>query len=83
MAERDENTCRKDFAPSEAVAVGAAFEAIESKAAKQRQAVAGPSTGKGKKQSGVRNLREAVKGRTSEKVAAAVGMKARTYEKEV
>jgi len=83
MAERDENTCRKDLLPTEAVALGAAIEAVESKAAKQRQAVAGPSTGKGKKRSACGKLPQAVKGKTREKVAAAVGMKARTYEKEV
>ena len=80
-AQCDENTCRKDFAPSEAVAVGAAFEARESKAAKQRQAVAGPSTGKGKKRSGVAKLTTPMKGRANAKVATAVGMKRTTYEK--
>ena len=36
-AERDENSCRKDFDPSEAVAMGRAIEAIEAPLAKQRQ----------------------------------------------
>ena len=74
MAERDENTCRKDLLPTEAVALGAAIEAIETKAAKERQGrPEKPRSGK---------LPEHRKGRVSEKVAAAVGMKARTYEKE-
>jgi hypothetical protein len=38
-AERDENTCRKDFTPTEAVAVGRALEELEAKRAKQRQGV--------------------------------------------
>ena len=81
IAERDENTCRKDLAPSEAIALGAAIEAIESKAAKARQAAAGPITGKGKKRSGVAKLTTPMKGRANAKVATAVGMKRTTYEK--
>ena len=81
IAQRDENTCRKDFAPSEAVAVGAAVEAIESKAAKERQRKhGGTSPGRSKNTSG--KLPE-VKGghRTRTRVAKAVGMRDRTYEK--
>ena len=81
IAQRDENTCRKDFAPSEAVAVGTALEPMERKAAKGRQAAASPKAGRGKKRSGSGKLPQAVKGETREKVATAVGMKARTYEK--
>jgi ParB family chromosome partitioning protein len=36
-AERDENTCRKDFTPSEAVAIGTALEEREKAKAKERQ----------------------------------------------
>jgi ParB-like chromosome segregation protein Spo0J len=36
-AERDENTCRKPFAPSEAVSLGRNLEALEREAAQQRQ----------------------------------------------
>ena len=36
-AERDENTCRKDFTPSEAVEIGRRIEELERKAAKERQ----------------------------------------------
>jgi hypothetical protein len=63
MAERDENTCRKDLLPTEAVALGAAIEAIETKAAKERQGrPEKPRSGK---------LPEHRKGRVSEKVAKA------------
>ena len=37
-AERDENTCRKDLLPSEAVAIGARIEEIERPKAEARQA---------------------------------------------
>ena len=80
IAQRDENTCRKDFTPSEAVAAGAAVEAIESKAAKERQRGHG-GTAPGRPKNTSRNLRQVKAGRTSAKVAKAVGMKARTYEK--
>jgi hypothetical protein len=36
-AEREENTCRKDFTPSEAVAIGATIEALEKGRARERQ----------------------------------------------
>ncbi len=73
-AERDENTCRLDFAPSEAVALGRALEAIERDAAKARQkTLNNAETASG-------NLPEAI-GRTRDKVGAAVGMSGKTYEK--
>ena len=37
QAERDENTCRKDFTRSEAVAIGKAIEELEKPKAKERQ----------------------------------------------
>lgn len=80
-AERDENTCRKEFTPSEAVAMGKAIEALLKPAAKARQSAAGPKNGKGKKSaSGSGNLPEPVKGQTRDQVAAAVGMSGKTYE---
>jgi ParB family chromosome partitioning protein len=75
-AEGDENTCRKDYTPSEAVALGSALEELERTGAKRRQQEGGRSGGKA---SG--NLPEASKGDTRDKVAAAVGMSGRTYEK--
>jgi ParB family chromosome partitioning protein len=80
-AERDENTCRKDFTPSEAVAIGKALEELEREQARGRQAHAGPAEGKGRKASGSGKLPEPVRGQTRDKVAEAVGMSGRTYEK--
>lgn len=40
-AERDENTCRKDFVPSEAVAVAETLEPLEREKAKERQQKSG------------------------------------------
>ncbi len=79
-AERDENTCRKDFTLSEAVAMGRALEALERPKAKERQSKAGPAEGKGKK-SGSEKFSEAVQGRTLDKVGAAVGISRITYER--
>jgi ParB family chromosome partitioning protein len=75
-AERDENTCRKDFTPSEAAALGKKLEALAQREAKKRQQEGGRAGGKG---SG--KLPEASKGDTRDKVAEAVGMSGRTYEK--
>lgn len=80
LGERDENAQRKDFTPSEAVAIGRLVEQRERELAKGRQAVAGPASGKGKK-SGSGNLPEAVRGDTRDRVGAAVGMSGRTYER--
>ena len=73
IAERDENTCRKDFSWSEAVAFAQELEKLEKPKAKERQGRPGES------RSG--NLPEHKKAETREKVAAAVGKKARTLEK--
>jgi hypothetical protein len=75
-AERDENTCRKDFTPSEAVALGKDIEKMEKRAAKERQKRGGRAGGQA---SG--NLPEASKGQTRDKVAEVIGMSGRTYEK--
>jgi hypothetical protein len=80
-AERDENTCRKDFCPSEAVALGERLEALERPKAKERQAAAGPKEGKGKKKSGSAETAEAVgSGETRDIVAASVGMGRTAYQ---
>lgn len=79
-AERDENTCRKDFALSEAVALGLSLEEFEKKAAKERQAKAGPAEGKGRKPSGSEKFAEPV-GRALDKVGEAVGMSRITYQR--
>jgi ParB family chromosome partitioning protein len=79
-AEAAENTCRKDLSPTEAVAIGTELEKLEGPKAKERQAT---STGgnERKPKPGSGKLPEAGKGRTRDKVAAAVGMSGRTYEK--
>lgn len=83
IAERDENTERKEFTPGEAVEIGMRLEALEKPKAEERKASSQakpgndgkhPTTGSGK-------LPEPVKGDTRDKVAAAVGMSGKTYEK--
>lgn len=78
IAERDENTCRKDFTPSEAVALGRRLEELERPAAAERQQESGKRYGKG---SGDSPEPIEAKGDTREKVGGAVGMSGRTYEK--
>src|SRR5262249_11179798 len=75
-AERDENTCRKDFTPSEKVALGEALEALERQAAKRRQRDGGRAGGKA-----CGNLPQASAGKTRDRVGEAVGMSGRTYER--
>ncbi|HUT56718.1 MAG TPA: ParB N-terminal domain-containing protein [Phycisphaerae bacterium] len=78
-AERDENTCRKDLSPSEAVALGKALESLAKVEAKERQREHG-GTAPGRPKNTPGNLPE-VSGEAREQVAAAVGMKPRTYDK--
>jgi ParB family chromosome partitioning protein len=83
-AEHDENICRKDFTPSEAVAIGKALEELEKPRARKRQeatqakkgAKVGAAQGGGKfpPPSGGH-------GKTADKVGAAVGMSGKTYRK--
>lgn len=68
IAERDENTCRKDFTPSEAVELGKKLEGIIS-----------TPVGRPKKNGG--KLPPLPKGKTRDKVGTAVGMSGKTYEK--
>lgn len=75
-AERDENTCRKDFTPSEAVAVAAGIEPLERDAARERQAAT-----QGNRQTGVEKFSEPDKGRALDFTAAAVGMSRPTLQK--
>jgi len=79
-AQGEENTCRLDFAPSEAVAYKRAMTPAAVTQAKARQASAGPSSGKGKKRTGSGKLPEALKGKgeTRDVVAAATGKAATT-----
>lgn len=87
----DENSQRKGFTPSEAVAVGERLEAIvrrESKAAQIKGGDAGRKPGKGRKKApprpdlASRKLREAKHTReTTSRVAKAVNMSGRSYER--
>lgn len=70
-AERDENTERKDFAATEAVAVGVRLEELERPKAEERERAGVPCG----------NLPQGEVGKTRDKVGAAVGMSGRTYEK--
>lgn len=73
LAESDENTCRKDLSPSEAVAQAEGLEKLATKDAKERQG--GPGRDRSSK------LDEQSRARTDETVAAAVGMKKDTFRK--
>ncbi len=79
-AERDENTCRKDVTPSAAVAIGEALEELEKPKAKGRQRAHG-GTAPGKPKNTAGKMPEVSAGRTRDKVADAVGMSGRTYQK--
>jgi hypothetical protein len=79
-AERDENVCRKDFTTLEAVGMGGRLEEFEEREAKKRQKEhGGTAPGRPKDTSG--KLPEVSTGRTRDKVAAAIGMSGKTYEK--
>jgi N6-adenosine-specific RNA methylase IME4 len=76
-AERDENTCRKDFLITERVAVGERLEALEAWAAKLRQREGGRRGG----QACGKLPQASDPGRTRDRVGEAVGLSGRTYEK--
>jgi ParB family chromosome partitioning protein len=73
--EHDENALRKDFTPSEAVAIARALEPIEREAAKERQATLNNHSGASE------NFTEASKGNALDKVAQTVGMSRPTFTK--
>jgi ParB-like chromosome segregation protein Spo0J len=79
LAERDENTCRKPFKPSEAVAIGKAIEELEREEAKKRKTA---GLKKGKASPVVENCPNGkAKGKARDKIGAAVGMSGKNYEK--
>jgi N6-adenosine-specific RNA methylase IME4/ParB-like chromosome segregation protein Spo0J len=80
LAERDENTCRKDFAPTERVSLGSTINALMRKAAKERQKTHG-NTAPGRAKNTPGKLPEVITGDTRDKIGAAVGLSGRTYEK--
>lgn len=88
LAERDENTCRKDFTPGEGVAMGERVLKIERPAAKERERAGASEGGKKSKRGSNKGsascatvkTQDSTK-RTDAKVAKAVGMGTRTYQK--
>ena len=70
--ELEANTCRKDFTPTEMVAITRAIRGEEQKSAKERMVAAHASPG---------NFPEQSKGRTRDKVGAYVGVSGKTLEK--
>lgn len=83
-AERDENTCRQPFKPSELVAMGQKLEAVEKPKAEERKKatqLAGKDE-KGKPVIGEEKFSPPNdRGKTTDKVAAALGVSRPTYEK--
>jgi ParB-like chromosome segregation protein Spo0J len=73
IAERDENTCREPFTPSEAVALGRDLEKLEQPKAAARERAGKKIEPSGKFPEG--------KGDTRDKVGPAVGMSGRNYSK--
>lgn len=80
LAERDENTVRKDFTPTEAVAIGRLIEAIEKPAAHLRKVEGARRGGTTPRGEGDRKLPQPSKPVVAI-VAEAVGMSPRTYDK--
>ncbi|MFO0791959.1 MAG: hypothetical protein U0805_21060 [Pirellulales bacterium] len=70
----DENTCRKDFTPSEAAAMGMALEPLAKRKAKDRQ-------GRPGKVRSEKVTEHNETGQTREQVGAAVGMSGPTYQR--
>lgn len=75
-AERDENTCRKDLSPSEAVAIGVLIEEIERPAAEAREK-AGVAT----EPDPVQSLHRVPTGKTRDLAGSAVGLSGWSYQK--
>jgi hypothetical protein len=68
------NACRKDFLPSELVAIGREVERVERERAKEREREGGRRKGSGK-------LPDPEKGDSRDKIAKQLGISGRTYEK--
>lgn len=78
LAERDENVERKAFTPEEVVDGAALLEPLEKAAAKERERQAGSIGGKAK---GRETFTHPSKGKSRDKVAAAMGVSAPTLRK--
>lgn len=78
-AERDENTCRLDFKPSEAVALGLRLESLEKPKADERKREAGKTYGRGQSIGGGDSPPPIRKGKVRDIVAPEVGMTPTRY----
>ncbi|MGH2447589.1 MAG: MT-A70 family methyltransferase [Chloroflexota bacterium] len=80
-AEISENLCRKDWSPSELEAIRRTCEKAVAQQAKERQAAAGPSSGRGMKHTGSGKISGTARGESRDKVGAFFGVSGRTVEK--
>lgn len=89
-AEMQENTCRENMTPADIVEIGKRIEALEKPEAKRRQRQGGKAgaeqtnaqLGRKGAETGGGNLPQPVEhGKTRDKVAGALGVSGRTYEK--
>jgi N6-adenosine-specific RNA methylase IME4/ParB-like chromosome segregation protein Spo0J len=80
-AERDENTERLDFAPTEAVALGRVIEPREREEAAERQKATRAEPGEAADKRGAKFPPRSREGKSRDKVAAAVGMSAPTLKR--
>src|SRR5262245_40467488 len=81
QAEISENIFRKNWTPSEIDGLRRRCEVVLKAQAKNNQASAGPSSGRGAKRSGGGNFPPAVRGKTRDKIGALAGVSGRTLEK--
>lgn len=81
IAERDENTARKEMRPSELVSLGQALEALERPKARERIAEAGRSSGPGRRAESSDQAVGAFRGKNETRavVAEALGMSPMSY----
>lgn len=83
--EGDENSCREDLLPSDYLEIAKRIEALEKPAAQERKRVGNVKGGKGKGKPKAKEvggkLPPTSTEKTRDKVAAAVGVSARTYQK--
>lgn len=81
LAERDENTCRKDMTPSELVAIGLKLEELRRPEAEARQREAGQLYGRGIDSSGPKDPDLSDGHSKRRDVAEAIGMSESTYKR--
>src|SRR5262245_49066076 len=79
--ERDENTCRKDFLPTEKVSLTDDLAKWQRAEAKKRQKQGGRDAGRGRPKRKSSGKLPEPKGDSRDKIGAAVGVSGRQYEK--